>query len=582
MRTCPAVPAAPSGSFRAESLFGSDAPPELLRACLYRWTPSTLFANPDLSFLTAQFSNYGQPAPELDCPVVSALGAPESIPSELWTALEHQTMTQAARPTSPYRVGGKVRVAVLDTAALPYNRTSDFDNYGHGRVVGRLIDALSCPPSMAATCSVKIENVLSLPLLKPLAAPDARGGTFGTRTQLARAITETLRAWGKERSVAQSSPVHLLLNLSVGWDPIHGGASGAEAGMNPASRVVFQALKRASCLGAANVAAAGNADPGSRDGSMLPGGWQRVAMPTGAACSGYVGIPSDAPLLADLRPTVRASYTTLVTAAGAVDQADLPLKLTRTGSVPHLVAYGLNAVTSDSLSGHTMTLTGTSVSTAVLSAALATVWSISPELSAADALELVYRSAVPLVDSSGRSRLAELAQPGVSLVTKRVSVCGAASLTMCSTEGCVAGFSCSTPAAGAGRLTAGPVLVSRPAAPRLGTESCGEAACVTSTPYVRLPWVGPQPGRPGCPSCLVERHSALVRLTLPAASTIRGVSVELDGSSYRVAMPRGATVYPAELSIDAPAARSTTRATVFIDAEDETGRSVRSEPLSVY
>jgi len=583
MSTCPLVPAAPTGTFLAVSLFGPDSPPELARACLYEWTPTALFANPDLTFLSNQLANFGQPAPTLDCPVVSALAAPDPIPTTLWTALERQVITQAARPVAPYRVKGPVRVAVLDTAALAYDSIGEFDNYGHGRVVGRLIDNLACPPSMKETCAVQIENVLSLPLLRNLRVrDDTYGGLFGTRTQLARAVYQTVLSWGKQRSVAGAIPEHLILNMSVGWDPIHGGASGVEASMTPPSRVVFQALKRAACLGAANVAAAGNTDPGSRDGAMLPGAWQSVAMPTSSACAPYVGMPGDAALLADVRPTTRTSYATLVTAAGAVDQGDLALKLTRTGSTPHLVAYGLNAVTSDRRSEHTQSLTGTSISTAVLSAALAAVWSIDPDLSAADALDVVYRSAVPLRDAYGRPRSAELTLPGASLTTKRVAVCDAARLAMCSRDGCASGFSCSTPAAGAGRLTAGPELVRNPAPPRLEAVACTEGSCITNAPYVRSPWVGPQPGRPGCPSCVVDRLHSTVRLTLPAVSTIRALAVELDGTSYRVALPRGASVYPATLSIAPEAARETRRANLLIEAEDATGRSVRSLPLSVY
>lgn len=581
MRKCPVVPAAPTGTFRGEPLFGSDAPPELLRTCVYEWTPTALFANPDLSFLTAQLSNSGMPAPELDCAVVSALGAPPPIATELWTALERQTVTQASRPAARYSVAGPVRVAVLDSAALPYERGADFDNYGHGRVVGRLIDELACPPSMAATCGVTIENVLSLPLKKPRTPPEPRGGIFGTRGQLARAVYRAVWEWGKQRGVPGIASEHLILNMSVGWDPYHGGASGVEATMNPASRSVFQALKRAACLGAANVAAAGNADPGSRDGAMLPGGWQNVALPAASACTGYVGIAGDAALLSDVRPTTRATYSTLVTAAGAVDQQDRPLTLTRMSSTPHMVAYGLNAITSDPLSTHTLSLTGTSVSTAVLSAALATVWSIDPDLSAADALDVVYRSAVPLLDSAGRSRRAELTQPGVTLYTKRVSVCDAARLAMCMNDGCAVGFTCATPQAGAGRLIAGPTLVRDAAPATVPSATCGEGACIENRPYVRTPWVGPQPGRPGCPSCVVDRLRGLVRLTFPEVTGIRAVTVEVDGTSYRVDRPRGATSYPSELSI-AAGGTGTTRANVLIDAEDETGRSVRSEPLSVF
>src|SRR4029453_5430633 len=145
-------------------------------------------------------------------------------------------------------------VAVIDTAARKFWDPTH-DNYGHGRLMGRVIADLACGD--AKGCEGRLNNQLGLPHLTPSLVDTTYGGVFVRRGQQAEAISGAVDEW-RLNSAVGAAVQHLILNLSVGWDPVK------TADKNIPSKVtddaVYLALARASCFGAVAIAAAGNSD----------------------------------------------------------------------------------------------------------------------------------------------------------------------------------------------------------------------------------------------------------------------------------------------------------------------------------
>jgi hypothetical protein len=88
------------------------------------------------------------------------------------------------------------------------------------------------------------------------------------------------------------------------------------------------------------------------------------------------------------------SYAPLVYAVGGLDGNDAATFLTRTGGQPRLAAYSENATASEdavpTLDRRAAVLTGTSVASAVTSAAAALVWSQNPARTATEVMDIVF------------------------------------------------------------------------------------------------------------------------------------------------------------------------------------------------
>jgi hypothetical protein len=236
---------------------------------------------------------------------------------------------------------------------------------------------------------------------------DPQGGHFGYQSDLAAAIERAVDAW---RQGGEPHGHRLVVNLSLGWLGAFGGAAGDTSAELAPARSVHAAIQKAVCRGALVFAASGNDSGGTAhaSGMIYPAAWTVQDRPTAARCKAF-GKPA-------------AGYVAvgrLLEAVGGVDGADRALAIARPLSTPRLVAPGSLGTALDTDGQPLAPLTGTSVSTAVASAAAAVAWAYVPSLDAPAVAESVYLS--------GRW-LQPGADPGCcrgTCAVRRVSTCGA-------------------------------------------------------------------------------------------------------------------------------------------------------------
>jgi len=290
---------------------------------------------------------------------------------------------------------------------------------GHGYALARMIENVTCPKhddgTPMGTCLAQPRSVLAMPYVGPDEVDPKEGGHSGTPWTLASAITRTVDRYVQEATQdPKDGPQHLVLNLSMGWEPRWGGAYTASPDeLDGPLRAVHDALVHARCHGALVLAAAGNVPggPEKATGAMYPAAWEIKAAPSPAECvafEGGIGTMLDLPY----RPFPDYGYRPLVHAVGGVDGADTPLRRTRSESMPRIVAPAAMAaglVPKGTRVGHpggghrvttapesTRVLTGTSVSTALVSSAATTLWAFRPELSTSDLMEVLWKTGADL------------------------------------------------------------------------------------------------------------------------------------------------------------------------------------------
>lgn len=517
--------------------------------CKYTWNKPDL--EPDFDELRDQLNPDHVPSlePERDCPVVGVHASADPAPSgvlAVWEPLRKSFWQLAGRsegPLAPLKYGNKVRVAVLDTSQLEYEDMS-LPPYGdadeHGRLVGRVIGDLSCPEAtkegLGLGCATEIKNYPALARKDDQSVPNwfsgpPEGGHYGTLTELAEAIERALADWNIART-QKDGPPRLVINLSVGWSPVYEPpASGSPTGeINPATlplhaRPVYTALARAACAGAVVVAAAGNRDLSTGFGMIYPAAWERAPAPSYGNCIEKYPLraprgtkPAQLPIF----PSGNAfAYRPLVYAAGALDALDQRAGVTRKGGVPRLAAYGVGVVTTEPRTGGvTRIKSGTSLSTAVTSAAVGLAWAYKPELRPDEIMKIVYESGTEVAPAT------ELEPPicagqSCSGPVRRVSVCAAAARVRCDTGDCGdTGPSCKTLPAGAADLPS-PLVdwagegfhvepISTPGTCPGGPGSCNWGGDTSSAE----PWVGPQPGSGGCDTCVYGNSDGAVSMAL--------------------------------------------------------------------
>ena len=469
--------------------------------CRYRWEPASPSAQgrPPLRPFESRIA-------QVDCPLVAANAPlpPRQYAPEAWLPRQQRLHEQEGRVSKlPAGQGYPVTVAVVDSAVHPY-ASPLLDNSGHGRTMGRLIDELACPSGQP--CPVNIANHLALQEVDEASRSDpADGGFYGTRAQLAVAVQQALDGWVAGVQSGQLS--RTVVNLSIGWVPALDTNPRGGHGRTLPEDLVFQVLTRASCLGALVVAAAGNGAFTSTTGPIYPAGWETQPAPTGTVCQRFVD--GDWPFVGDL--SVPNPYRPLVHAVSALDHVDQPLAIARPGSIPRLLAHGMSAITSDPLRPplHTLLLSGTSVSTAVVAGAAAALWSHTPTLTAHGVANLLFTSGVPIPTVSTELCLAG----GCAKQPARVSLCAAATALGGNR------LSCTTVRFGAGKI---PDLAPPPPAQVYGprkicVELLERETCVqvdvprVATEYAapEEPWVLPQPV-PWCPSCRLTQATGVV------------------------------------------------------------------------
>lgn len=384
-----------------------------------------------------------------------------------------------------------VRVAVIDTTGRSlFDAGPVTDNVLHGRAVAAIVADTACS-GLRSACPVTVLNYLALRTLGAtteegslLALDDKDGGNAGSLVDLSEAIDQAVDDWS--RSADRES--HLILNLSVGWDPAWGGTPADELGiadplanselLEP-SQLVLESLIRASCEGALIFAAAGNRPPADGGGAgpappIYPAAWTALPAPTSKVCPpdsrvGAGKVDNGGPLLH---------------AVGALDYGDQPLLVSR--KKPSLASIGFAAIRQDPAKelGHTMLMTGTSASTAAVSGIAARLWAGSVS-GTTEAYELPAHKLAQLLYSDLASRATSASADFCAVGAPCTEV---RAVTLCSTDDC--------------RKEA----LSVPLLTELANTSNPAGAIFkndgNTAPSVPKPWVVPQPdGEPNCKVC---------------------------------------------------------------------------------
>lgn len=432
--TCPAPGASFGGSWTRSKLFDPSVgfvPTALRDYCVYQWMPSAVGNAPDLGSLPQS------PGTALgrDCHVVAPLSSSyaSANAATLETAFFEQVdrlnvLPQAVTP------GPLTSVLVVDASTdqgVPLAGPGQSD---HGRMMGAVINALACPLPGPA-CHGSVASTLGLPIevhpVHGIRRVPAHGGFFGSFGDVAAAVHRGLARMG-------SSSNHLIVNLSIGWDGVHGGSyHSSPSELSPPVRALHEVIEAASCSGALIFGAAGNqgGGPHSSIGPMYPAAWEDKPAPSASRCIalGWSHGP----------PGSVSTYRPLLYAVSGVDGRDLDLSNQREGARARLAAAAHFATITNGLGGFLGPSTGSSVGAAVASAASSIVWDLSPSLSPHDVAATLYDSGVDL------GRMAEVCHGSTCPNTKRLSVCRATQ------RACHLGGNCSfvpsCPATSAGR-----------------------------------------------------------------------------------------------------------------------------------
>jgi hypothetical protein len=357
--------------------------------------------------------------------------------------------------------------------------------------------------------------------------PATEAGSIGTVTQLGNAITAEVLRWQPTESSR-----HLILNLSLGWDgELFGDLKvRSAAGLEPSVQYVYNALRFAAEKGGLVLAAAGNRRGGVNESQwpLLPAAWELNV------------------------PGVKASGPPLVYAVGGLDWQGLSLPNARMGGRPQRSAYGDHAVAKASNGEPTAILTGSSVSTAVVSSVAAVVWSLRPELQPAEVMRLIDESAEPLPNAKADFYPLKGSQPAPPL--RRVDLCRAVQTAAPKLASRCRKWEPHPP--GLGAKFADVNLPAAPA-PKLGSPSAGcppgsqawltsNSPLVTTCPANQFPsvdaqrWVMPQPEDAPCPGCsLIPPRSGATTYTMMwqtspgwQASISSGAVSFVDGNAF--------------------------------------------------
>jgi hypothetical protein len=296
--------------------------------------------------------------------------------------MSDQFLSQAGRPAAMnIRNERGVRLAFLDTQPdgddVPHLLATSLHGYTLAHIARRLVCSGENLESLAP-CAAQITTRLAMPFRR--FDPDRPslndidrdlGGTIGSQTDLATAITDEVRAWQRD----PAAPRHLVLNLSLGWDPrqIEGFDESSRATLDAGTQSVLTALRYASSFDVLVLAAAGNQKLCSyQDGPLRPAEWEG-------------GVPGEA---ARVPPTAPLVY-----AVGGVTSDGSRLSNARPRSMPPRTACGESGVvTTWGPEFTTWLYTGSSVATAVVSSTAAVVWDILPTLSSAQVMDVVTQS----------------------------------------------------------------------------------------------------------------------------------------------------------------------------------------------
>jgi hypothetical protein len=335
---------------------------ELNRFCVYEIADprKSLKQLPFPPAVTADLVRFDQ-----DCAALALTDT--DLVAQSWTPDAKVFLAQAGGPRKPLEINNRlgVRLAFLDTQPTGEGVPTKSGNSMHGYTLARLAQQLVCAPGSPDRCAAQITTQLALPIIEFNPEDPSRsridkdrGGYLGMQSNLAEAVRDEVDAWLPKRS----SQRHLILNLSLAWDPeLFGGRNERQvAEMRAGTQAVYRALQYAAGFDVLVLAAAGNQkqDPCANFGPLLPAAWERGG-PREESCGAYPEAP-------------------LVYAVGGLQADGSPLANARPGGMPRRAAYGATEL-----------FAGSSVATAVASSIAAVVWDTVPSLSPSEVMAIL-------------------------------------------------------------------------------------------------------------------------------------------------------------------------------------------------
>jgi subtilase family protein len=342
------------------------------------------------------------------------------IGDQIWPTLADEYVRQLGKVQFSKTATPAVRLVFIDTQptgeGLPERPSRSWHGYSMAHLARQLLcgdPATPCAVQFATRLALRYDYYNKDMIFSPDDPGKDAGGSLGRISDLATAIVAEVDHWRR-----QDPDKKLILNLSVGWDgELHEAGRKADldirkaSKLDPASLAVYKALRYARRRGALVIAAAGNRRGGPEESTwpLLPAAWE-------------LRRPSWLPF--GLGPK-------RVYAVGGIDWQGLPLSISRFGGKPRRVAYGDHAVARIAEDESTRIYTGTSVSTAVVSAIAAALWQLRPELRPGGVMRRMARSGEPLdsrADFYAWKPLAKLIGPPhlrrMSLCRSVLAVCG--------------------------------------------------------------------------------------------------------------------------------------------------------------
>ncbi|MBX2801257.1 MAG: S8/S53 family peptidase [Myxococcales bacterium] len=558
-----------------------DMPTALRDYCVHIPTPSTRYGVPteggqapyDLDVVRSVMAvgRAATPPP----PVTGSVPAPTEARGQLATRQSERTKQQVCfLPFAPEGSTGpgahEIWLTLFDTDAsaaasrgLPLNT--------HGNALLSILDDTLCQDGVCDE-DIVLRHRSALPLRAVDGLPEWHvedHGYFGSLDWLAQAIVREIRAVDQHNATKPDRPARLVLNLSIAWHPDYNDDLGTSTGTErPDVAAVHDALRYATCSGALIFASVGNrtgADGSNKDdGPMYPAAWADELV-VDEDCARF-DFPDRA---LNERP--------LLYAVGAVGADNEPLGLSRPGSQPPLLAFGRQAISDLFLAQQILeeppnpeftAMTGTSVATAIVSAAAARAWAENTEL----------EDPALVVD-----RMVEWAEP---LDTTEPTFDVYPQLSSRTITGQHASVRVGAPpnACGPGALPA-VVVPSRTEGPAAFRSSGNELATVRPTtafsPYAEdaNKYVQPTPQPTLCPTCGVELgKTGFLILDFPLFATDTTMSVNLVLSGPGGGTQHGVTVSHTQstepqvytVPVDAPDPSRVSRAVVHFEVDGVT------------
>ncbi|MEO1229683.1 MAG: S8/S53 family peptidase, partial [Myxococcota bacterium] len=396
-------------------------------------------------------------------------------------------------------------------------------------------------------CAAEVTTKLAMPLRRQngsstIIYDPAQGGWLGRASDIASATHR-----GLHDALRRSGPGRIIINLSLGWDGAWGGAlAGGVSSLSLGQQMVYAALEEAACQEALVVAAVGNsAGYGSDGGPAYPAAWEKELAPTSARCAAFGLGGSGAP---------GGVYRPLLYAASAVDGQDQPLPSQRPGSLTRFAAPGGHVAIS--YGGWSSTLyTGTSMASAVVSAAAAVAWGYDPSLRPDQVMDLVHVAGANLATAPELC----LGNACGGMNVKRVSLCATVRRSCNATNACGPVLCPARPPGRDDRPTGidysvpvGTTYLYRnatsfnPPAPCTGSvyainSSSLDSACPFDEFLSRhvAPFGVPQPPINGCPNCGMNQNSVEIGVSDDVSGTLDDAVLNVtytDGTEDQIAL----------------------------------------------